>query len=105
MSVFTLRAAVFFLLSLVLTAASGEAVAAQPTRVIVVGHRGTRTFAPENTIPSFLKAIELGADLLEMDLRETKDGEVVVIHDSTVNRTTDGRGAVKNLTLAELKRL
>lgn len=73
--------------------------------IIVVGHRGTVKFAPENTIAAFQKAIELGADLVEMDVRETKDGHLVLVHDATVNRTTDGRGAVAAMTLAEIKRL
>ncbi len=73
--------------------------------IVVVGHRGTVKFAPENTIAAFEKAIELGADLLEMDVRETKDGHLVLMHDATVNRTTDGRGAVAAMTLAEIKRL
>lgn len=73
--------------------------------IIVVGHRGTVKFAPENTIAAFHKAVELGADLIEMDVRETKDGHLVLMHDATVNRTTDGRGAVAAMTLAEIKRL
>jgi len=73
--------------------------------IIVVGHRGTVKFAPENTIAAFNKAIELGADLLEMDVRETKDGHLVLMHDATVNRTSDGRGRVSAMTLAEIKRL
>jgi len=73
--------------------------------IIVVGHRGTVKFAPENTLTAFRKAIELGADLLEMDVRETRDGHLVLMHDSTVNRTTNGTGRVVAMTLAEIKRL
>jgi len=73
--------------------------------ILVVGHRGTVKFAPENTIAAFRKAIEMGADLLEMDVRETRDGHLVLMHDSTVNRTTNGRGRVAAMTLAEIKRL
>lgn len=73
--------------------------------IIAVGHRGTVKFAPENTMAAFNKAIELGADLLEMDIRETKDGELVIMHDPTVNRTTDGKGAISQMTLAEIKAL
>jgi len=73
--------------------------------IIVVGHRGTVKFAPENTVSAFRKAIELGADLVEMDVRETKDGHLVLMHDSTVNRTTDGSGKVGAMTLAEMRRL
>lgn len=73
--------------------------------ITTVGHRGNVKFAPENTIAAFNKAIELGADLVEMDVRETKDGHLVVIHDAMINRTTNGSGAVHNLTLAEIKAL
>jgi len=73
--------------------------------VKAVGHRGNIKFAPENTIPAFKKAIQLGADLLEIDVRETKDGHLVIMHDPTVNRTTNGSGKVTDLTLAEIKQL
>ena len=72
---------------------------------IVAGHRGIKAHYPENTILSFEKAIELGVDMLEMDLNVTRDGEIVVIHDLTVDRTTDGTGAVRSLTLKEIKAL
>lgn len=73
--------------------------------IIVVGHRGTVKFAPENTIAAFRKAIEWGADLIEIDVRETRDGHLVLMHDSTVNRTTNGAGKVAAMTLAEIKQL
>ena len=73
--------------------------------IIVVGHRGTVKFAPENTIPAFQAAIQYGADLLEMDIRETKDGVLIIMHDATVDRTTDGTGKVNEKTLAEIKEL
>jgi len=71
--------------------------------VTCVGHRGTVKFAPENTIAAFNKAIELGVDLLEMDVRETKDGQLVVMHDMNIGRTTTGRGDVAELTLQEIQ--
>lgn len=73
--------------------------------ILAVGHRGTVSFAPENTIPAFNKAIELGADLLEMDVRETKDGHLVVMHDASVKRTTGQRGIVALMTLDEIRAL
>jgi glycerophosphoryl diester phosphodiesterase len=73
--------------------------------MVVYGHRGARGYAPENTVESFRKALELGADGVEMDVHLSRDGEVVVIHDDTVDRTTDGTGAVGSMTLAQLKRL
>jgi len=71
----------------------------------VIAHRGDSAHFPENTIPSFDRAVQLGADAIEFDLRVSRDGEIVIIHDPTVDRTTDGSGAVHSLTLAELKRL
>jgi glycerophosphoryl diester phosphodiesterase len=60
---------------------------------------------PENTLAAFRHAIESGADAIEIDLRGTKDGEIVIMHDESVDRTTDGRGSVSDLTFAELKML
>jgi glycerophosphoryl diester phosphodiesterase len=74
-------------------------------KVLVVGHRGALGHAPENTLASFEKGLECGADILELDVHLTADGELAVIHDDDVSRTTDGRGAVRAMTLAELRRL
>jgi glycerophosphoryl diester phosphodiesterase len=71
----------------------------------VVGHRGNRAHAPENTIESFRQAVALGVDALEMDVHLSADGEVVVIHDGTVDRTTNGSGAVAALSSDTLRRL
>jgi len=71
----------------------------------VLGHRGAKGHAPENTLPSFFKAIELGATMAELDVHLSRDGELVVIHDATVDRTTDGTGRIADLTLEEIKRL
>lgn len=73
--------------------------------LIKIGHRGAMGYEPENTLRSFQKAIELGADMVELDVHLCKSGELVVIHDDTVNRTTNGRGFVVKMTLAELKKL
>jgi glycerophosphoryl diester phosphodiesterase len=73
--------------------------------VIVAGHRGYKAKYPENTMLSFQKACELGVDMLEMDLNLTKDKKLAVIHDDTVDRTTDGNGAVRDHTFSELKEL
>jgi len=70
----------------------------------VVGHRGNAAHAPENTIESFRQAVDLGVDALELDVHLTGDGKVVVIHDPTLDRTTDRSGRVDQLTLAELQR-
>jgi glycerophosphoryl diester phosphodiesterase len=76
-----------------------------PTRRLVVGHRGNRAHAPENTLESFSQAIGLGVDALELDVQLSRDGEPVVMHDLTLERTTDGRGPVRDRTVRELERL
>jgi glycerophosphoryl diester phosphodiesterase len=68
-----------------------------------VGHRGARAYAPENTLASFKKAIEIGVDAVELDVRKTKDNQIVVIHDADVKRTTDGVGLVSELTRVQIK--
>lgn len=72
---------------------------------LVIAHRGDSKNAPENTISSFKKAIDIGSDGIELDVQLSKDGHLVVIHDERVDRTTDGIGYVKDFTLNELKRL
>ncbi len=72
---------------------------------ILVGHRGSSAVAPENTLAAFQQALADGADAIELDVHLSRDGEVVVIHDARLERTTNGRGKVKNRTLPELKRL
>lgn len=67
-----------------------------------MAHRGNRAHAPENTVESFRQARELGADALELDVRMSRDGHPMVIHDATVDRTTNGKGAVASYTAAEL---
>ncbi len=73
--------------------------------VIVLAHRGFRSHYPENTMLSFQKAAELGVDGLEMDIHSTKDGVLVVSHDATVERMTNGSGPIKEMTLAKLRQL
>lgn len=74
-------------------------------RPLVIAHQGGEHLAPSNTLESFLKGYELGADVLEFDLHMTRDGHLVAIHDDTVDRTTDGSGRVNDMTLEEIKRL
>ena len=71
----------------------------------VLGHRGAAAYAPENTLEGFRRALELGADALELDVQLTADDVVVVLHDPTVDRTTDGTGDVGTLTSAQVSRL
>lgn len=77
----------------------------QFSKPLIFGHRGACAHAPENTIASFKLAIEHGADFIELDAKLSSDGEVMVIHDPTVDRTTDGNGLVNQLTLQQLKAL
>jgi glycerophosphoryl diester phosphodiesterase len=74
-------------------------------RTLVIGHRGARAYAPMNTIPAFELALQQGADGIELDAHLSKDSAIIVLHDFTVDATTNGSGAAKDMTLAELKEL
>jgi glycerophosphoryl diester phosphodiesterase len=74
-------------------------------RPLVIAHRGDSAHRPENTLASFASALELGASVVELDVQLTADGHVVVLHDPTVDRTTDGRGDVRRMELAEVRAL
>ena len=73
--------------------------------MLVIAHRGASGNAPENTLAAFKKAVALGATFIETDLQLSRDARFVAIHDATVNRTTNGQGAVHEMTLADLRRL
>lgn len=72
---------------------------------ILLAHRGDLTHAPENTLPAFSQAIQKGADGVELDAKLTVDGHVIVIHDETVDRTTNGKGKVASFTLESIRKL
>ena len=74
-------------------------------RPAIVAHRGSCAYAPENTLASFLLAVQHQADAIELDAKLSADGRVMVIHDATVDRTTTGKGVVREMTMAELKAL
>ncbi|HEY7270453.1 MAG TPA: glycerophosphodiester phosphodiesterase family protein, partial [Dehalococcoidia bacterium] len=74
-------------------------------RPIVIGHKGASAVAPENTLASFRAALEAGATAVECDIHATRDGVPVIIHDATVDRTTDGSGRIDAMTLAEVQAL
>lgn len=74
-------------------------------RTLVWGHRGARAYAPMNTIPSFELALTQGATGIELDTHLSKDGQLIVLHDFSVDATTDGKGLAKDMTLAQLKEL
>lgn len=72
---------------------------------VVIAHRGASAHEPENTLRSFRRALELGATAIEFDVRKTRDGHLVVMHDETVDRTTNGKGRVSVMALSELRSL
>ena len=71
----------------------------------VIAHRGASAYAPENTLAAFQLALEMKSDYIELDVHLTQDNQVIVIHDATLERTTDGSGLVREKTLEELKKL
>jgi glycerophosphoryl diester phosphodiesterase len=73
--------------------------------LLVIAHRGASGHAPENTLAAFRKAVALGATFIETDLQLSRDARFVAIHDATLNRTTNGQGAVHEMTLAEIRKL
>ncbi|WP_226673968.1 glycerophosphodiester phosphodiesterase [Rossellomorea aquimaris] len=74
-------------------------------KILNIAHRGGSGYAPEHTIPSYEMGEEMGGDYIELDLQMTKDGELIAMHDETLDRTTDGTGLVKDYTLKEIKAL
>ena len=74
-------------------------------RVWVAAHRADLVYSPENSIQALENAIFFGADIIETDVRLTKDGHIVIMHDYSVDRTTNGTGYVADLTLEEIKKL
>lgn len=76
-----------------------------PEHIMVVSHRGDWRYAPENSLAAVQRCIDLGVDVVEIDVRLTKDGHLVAMHDHTVDRTTNGKGKLSDLTLEEVKKL
>src|SRR5215468_4722108 len=74
-------------------------------RPLCYAHRGARSYAPENTLMAFAVAYDLGADGIECDLRRSRDGALIIMHDALVDRTTNGTGEVATMSLAELQSL
>jgi len=71
---------------------------------LIIGHRGASGYEPENTLRSFERAIAMGAQMIELDVHLAKSGEIVVIHDATIDRTTDGKGNVRDLSWKQLQK-
>lgn len=74
-------------------------------KVLIIAHRGASNIAPENTLKAFKKAIEFNADCIEFDVHQSKDGEIVIIHDGNTFRTTGHFGLIKNMTIEEIRKL
>ncbi|MEA2071024.1 MAG: glycerophosphodiester phosphodiesterase family protein, partial [Asgard group archaeon] len=74
------------------------------TKCVILGHRGASAVEPENTMRAFHKAVEDGADGIELDIHKTKDEKIVVIHDATIDRTSNGFGKVAEMTYADLQK-
>lgn len=74
-------------------------------QIIIIAHRGDWRNTPENSLQAIQNCIDMGVDIVEIDIRETKDGELILMHDYSINRTTNGKGSVKNWTLDSLKTL
>lgn len=96
-------------LSLPLTVGGIHSVNREPRyrgeEVLNIAHRGASAYRPENTMEAFTEAVTLGADMIEMDVRQTVDGHLILLHDDTVDRTTNGTGPVAELTLEQVKAL
>jgi glycerophosphoryl diester phosphodiesterase len=106
LGVLAVLAAVYAISALLARPAAGHPFFAQfEQRPLVMAHRGGRALWPENTLYAFEGAVEMGVDVLEMDIHTTADGVMVVMHDDTVDRTTNGSGPILSFTLDELKDL
>jgi glycerophosphoryl diester phosphodiesterase len=86
-------------------AQSAPAPQTESKKIVVIAHRGEHLHHPENTLPAFQAAIDAGADYFELDVRTTSDGKFVIMHDSTVDRTTNGTGDVHTLTFDQIRAL
>ncbi|MCF2445791.1 glycerophosphodiester phosphodiesterase family protein [Dyadobacter sp. CY345] len=87
------------------TLSTAQNLPASKHKLIVIAHRGNHVNVPENTLASIDEAIKYGVDYVEVDLRTTKDGHLIIHHDGNVDRTTNGKGKISDHTLAEIKKL
>ena len=95
----------FVLLALLVSAFPRVVPAAPPVAQLVIAHRGDSSHAPENTLASFDSAVTAGADWVELDVHLSRDGEAIVIHDESVDRTSSGHGKIADLTRAQIQAL
>lgn len=106
LSLFLVTTVMMSLFAVPVFAASEQEVSVQQQKKMVnIAHRGASGHAPENTMAAFEKAFQMKADYIEVDVQMTKDGELIAIHDTTVDRTTNGFGAVEDYTLEEIQQL
>jgi glycerophosphoryl diester phosphodiesterase len=91
--------------SILLILAAGLAAAQNQRQIVAISHRGEHLHHPENTIPAFAEAIRVGADFFEADVQTTSDGKLVLSHDATVDRCTDGKGRVDSMTFDQIEAL
>ncbi|MFC3039812.1 glycerophosphodiester phosphodiesterase [Virgibacillus xinjiangensis] len=103
--VFSIICVAMSMFAMPVMAAKGEVSMREQQQIVNVAHRGASAHAPENTMAAFHKGVEMKADYVEIDVQMTKDGELVLIHDTTVDRTTDGTGKVSDYTLEEIRQL
>lgn len=96
---------IFIFYRIVLAVALGGTIIMVHAQVLKIGHRGAMAYEVENSAASFEKAIELGVDMVECDVRRCKSGELIIFHDRKVDRITDGSGALEDLTLKEVRLL
>jgi len=92
-------------LLLLLAALFTSSLRAQTRSIVVISHRGEHLHHPENTMPAFAEAVRVGADYIEVDVRTTSDGKLVLMHDSTADRTTNGKGELAKMTFDEVRAL
>jgi glycerophosphoryl diester phosphodiesterase len=93
---------IFFCFTLLLLA---PVVRAEPGTIVAIAHRGEHLHHPENTMPAFEEAVRVGGDFIEVDVRTTAGGKLVLMHGATVDRTTNGHGEVSKLTFDEIRKL
>src|SRR5215471_9964743 len=91
--------------ALLLIPALALMAAGETRHVVAIAHRGEHLHHPENTMPAFEEAIRMGADYIEVDVRTTSDGKLILSHDATVDRCTNGHGEVSKMTFEELRAL
>ncbi|MBI3471071.1 MAG: glycerophosphodiester phosphodiesterase family protein [Candidatus Solibacter usitatus] len=88
-----------------MTALGAAAAPAAGRKIVVIAHRGEHLRNPENTLPAFQEAIRLECDYIEVDVRTTADGKLVLMHDSTADRMTNGKGAIREMTFSQVRAL